>query len=97
MSYFKAPYELIDIKPTPEVYSPYYVGYSGNAFEKALDGIYLKFVNYDLQQKKDREAFLYTVLFGALVSFLLTILIELFTKWRNLNLRSGNRDPFDDR
>lgn len=94
--YFKAPYELIDIKPTPEVYSPYYVGYSGKTFEDALDGVYLKFVNYDLQQKKEREAFLYTVLFGALVSFLLTILIELFTKWRNLNLRSGNKDPYEE-
>lgn len=95
--YFNVPYELIDAKPEPYSNHPYYLGYADDKFNEAISrGIYLKFVNRDLLQKNDRKAFFKAVLMGAIASFLLTILVELFTKWRNLNVRSGNKDPYNE-
>lgn len=95
--YFNVPYELIDAKPEPETNHPYSLIFGGESFKSAIQrGVYLKFVNRDLLQQKDRDAFFYSVMFGALFTFILTVLIELLTKWRNLNLRSGNKDPYSD-
>ena len=95
--YYNVPYELIEAKPEPGSNRPYFLYYVGDKFNEAISqGIYLKFVNRDLLQKNDRKAFFKAVLMGALASFLLTILIELFTKWRNLNVRSGNKDPYNE-
>lgn len=96
--YLHFPFELIDVKPSPISNRLYDVRYSGKSFDEAIDrGIYFRFLNHDLLQENDRNAFFKTVLVGALISFLLTILIELFTKWRNLNIRSGNKDPYGDK
>lgn len=93
--YFNVPYEILDAKPEPDTNYPYILIYNGESFKEAIErGLRLKFVNRDRLQQNDRRAFFKTVLIGALVSFMLTVLIELFTKWRNLNLRSGNKDPF---
>lgn len=93
--YFDVPYELIDAKPEPVSNRPYFLYYHDESFKDAIErGVYLKFVNRSLLQKKDHNAFFYSVIFGAIISFILTVLIELLTKWRNLNLRSGNKDPY---
>lgn len=93
--YFNVPYEILDAKPEPDTNYPYILIYDGESFKEAIErGLRLKFVNRDRLQQNDRRAFFNTVLIGALVSFMLTVLIELFTKWRNLNLRSGNKDPY---
>lgn len=95
MPYFNEPYELLDVKPEPDTNHPYILIYNGESFKEAIErGVYLKILNREKLQQNDRRAFFNTVLIGALVSFMLTVLIELFTKWRNLNLRSGNKDPY---
>ena len=89
-------YDLVSIKPEPETYNPYAIQYtSADKIKEVLKkGIYISTVNRDLKAKKDREAFLRSVLIGALVSLLFTISIELLTKWRNLNQRSGRNNPY---
>ena len=95
--YYNVPYELIEAKPEPGLNRPYFLYYVGDKFNEAISrGIYLKFVNRDLLQKNDRKLFFKAVTMGALASFLLTFLIGLFTKWRNLNVRSGNKDPYNE-
>ncbi len=95
--YFNTPYELIEAKPGPSTNHPYMLIYNGESFKEAVQrGVYVKFANRDLLQKNDRRIFFWTVVIGALASFIFTVLIELFTKWRNLNLRSGNKDPYSD-
>ena len=95
--HFHFPYELIEAKPEPYLNTQFVLRYTLKSFDEAIQrGVHLKFVNHDTLQRNDHKAFFYTVLFGALVSFLLTILVELITKWRNLNLRSGNKDPYRD-
>jgi hypothetical protein len=95
--YPNVPYELLSALPEPTTNHPYALLYRKESFIKAVEsGVYLKFVNRDLLNKNDRNVFFLTVLIGALASFILTILIGLFTKWRNLNIKSGNKDPYND-
>lgn len=95
--YYNVPYELLDVIPKPDTNHPYILIYNGESFREAIQrGVYLKFVNRDLLQKNDKRVLFWTVVFGALASFILTIIIDLFTKWRNVNLRSGNKDPYNE-
>ena len=92
------PYEIIDVKPEPETNCPYKISYeSPEKIKEVLKkGIYISTVNKELKAKKDKEAFLYSVLIGAFVSLLFTIMIELFSKWRNLNRALGKEDPYNE-
>ena len=92
------PYEIIDVKPEPETNCPYKISYeSPEKIKEVLKkGIYISTVNKELKAKKDKEAFLYSVLIGAFVSLLFTIMIELFSKWRNLNRTLGKEDPYNE-
>lgn len=95
--YFCSSYELIESRPEQNKSGRFWLDYWGNSLiEINTFGLYFKFVNHELEQQENRKAFFNTVLFGALISFLLTIIVELLTKWRNLNLRSGNKDPYSD-
>lgn len=94
------PYDIQTVKPEPRNNCPWYISYwgyygEGDKIDEVLNkGLYISTVNRDLKQKKDREAFMYSVLLGALISFLFSILIDLFTKWRNLNLSEGQPNPY---
>ena len=92
------PYEIIDVKPEPETNCPYKISYeSPEKIKEVLKkGIYISTVNKELKANKDKEAFLYSVLIGAFVSLLFTIMIELFSKWRNLNRALGKEDPYNE-
>ena len=91
------PYDVVAIKPEPDRNKPYHIEYiSAEKIREVIEkGIYISTVNRDLKAKKDRDEFLYSVMLGALASFLLTIGIELLTKWRNLNQRAGRKNPYD--
>ena len=98
------PYDIQMVKPEPASNCPWHLFYgvyrkdSINVVNEVQDvvdhGLYISTVNRELKQKKDRESFFYSILIGALVSFLFSILINLFIKWRNLNQSEGNSDPF---
>lgn len=93
------PYDIQTVKPEPRNNCPWWISYWNTENEDAINevlknGLYISTVNRDLKQKKDREAFLYSVLLGALISFLFSILIDLFTKWRNLNMSEGRPNPY---
>lgn len=91
------PYDIISIKPEPETNSPYMIEYFSPAKVKEVleKGIYISVVNRDLKAEKDRKVVLFSTLFAAAVSFILTVLVVLLTKWRNLNQRTGRKNPYD--
>lgn len=90
------PYDVVSIKPEPETNSPYYISYSSpEKIREVLNrGIYISTVNRDLKAQRDREAFLKSVLIGALLSLLFSIIIEIFRKWKNINTKEGAEDPY---
>ena len=90
-------YDVVSLKPEPDTNNPYEFSYYTPAKVKEVleKGIYISTVNRDLKAEKDRTVVLYSTLFAAAVSFFLTVLIVLLTKWRNLNQRVGRKDPYD--
>ncbi len=90
-------YDVVSVKPEPETNNPYEFGYYTPAKVKEVleKGIYISTVNRDLKAEMDKKTTLYSVMCGAAVSFLFTVIIVLLTKWRNLNQRAGRKDPYD--
>lgn len=90
------PYDIQIAKPESRYNCPWWLSYTSqdDVMDVLNHGLYVSTVNRDLKQKKDQESFLYSVIIGALVSFLFSIIINLFTKWRNLNLAEGKSNPY---
>ena len=91
------PYDVISVKPEPDTYSPYKISYTTpeKVNEVLKKGLYLSTVNREIKDKKERDSFLRYVLFGAFVSFILSGLIALLRKWRNLSHFYGGKNPYD--
>lgn len=91
------PYDVISVKPEPDTFNPYYINYSTpEKVEEVLKkGIYISVVNRDLKNELDKSSFLRSVWIGALVSFILSVIIIILTKWRNLSRSSGRQNPYN--
>ena len=88
---FENPITVENIFPEPSVFTPTKIAYLGyDKVKQVLDntGIRISGIDINAKSKSDKTIFLYTVLIGTLLAFMLDILVELVIKWRNLVKRS---------
>lgn len=91
------PYDLITVKPEPTTNDPFHFNYNTpeKYFEVLNKGIYISVVNRDLEAQLERKAFLHTVLIGAFISLVFTLILALLDRWKEINEKEGKQDPFD--
>lgn len=81
------PIAVDKIIPEPSILKPNQLIYVGNEkIQEVLDnhGIYFMGVDLTEKNKAEKKIFLYTILIGTLLAFILDILVELVVKWKRL-------------
>ena len=81
------PFEIKYIYPEPDIVTPSYVEYNTiQSVEKLLKnhGVYLIYEDTMARIKANRISLQYTVLIGAIIAFMLDIIVNLILKWRRL-------------
>ena len=86
------PYEIKYVHPQPDVITPFKIEYSSPKSINSIltnNGIYLIIENIHAKNIIDTKRTQYSVLIGALIAFMLDIIVNLILKWRRLSkLRS---------
>ena len=92
------PIAVEKIIPEPSILKPDQLVYLGNKKVREVPdnhGIYFMGVNLVEKNKAEKKIFLYTILIGTVLAFILDILVELVIKWKRLSqkryLRSKSR------
>ncbi len=90
---YNNPIAFEHIYPEPSILTPTKVAYIG--YDKVNEvinntGISISGTDIKAKSQTDKKIFLYTVLIGTILAFMLDILVELVIKWRNL-VRRKNR------
>lgn len=84
---FLNPISIDKIIPEPSMVQPNRLAYIGNQKVQEVlrnQGIYFMGVDLLEKNKAEKKVFLYTILIGTLLAFILDILVELIIKWRRL-------------
>ena len=83
----KNPIQITNIFPQPTFWSSNEIQYRGKKKLQEViqnEGLFFAGVNYAKKAESDRKIFLFTILFGAALAFLLDIIVNLIIKWKNL-------------
>ena len=77
------------IYPEPSYFHSGVIAYIGDDLRKVLANRKIIFQAEDVQlkNKDEREGFINSVLLGSLLGFILTVIVEVFSKWKRLNDR----------
>lgn len=95
MRFSTTPLKIDYVYPEPDLINFSYVYYkSTEKIQKVREnkGVIVQAEDIELMNYKNRMAFIYSILLGAVVAFWLDVLIHLIVKWRNLNLKYKMRD-----
>lgn len=90
---FLNPISIDKIIPEPSMVQPDRLAYIGNQKVQEVlrnQGIYFMGVDLLEKNKAEKKIFLYTILIGTLLAFILDILVELIIKWRRLVQSKNN-------
>lgn len=90
------PFEIKYVYPVPETITPSYIEYRGDiSIQHILQnrGIYLIYEDVMARNKANRISLQYTVLIGAIIAFMLDIIVNLIIKWRKLSKTSKRKNP----
>ena len=89
------PFEIKYVYPVPETITPSYIEYRGGmSIQHILQnhGIYLIYEDVMARNKANRISLQYTVLIGAIIAFMLDIIVNLIIKWRKLSKISNRKN-----
>ena len=81
------PFDVKYVFPQPDVITPSEIRYNSNESLKRLfknGGVQFIVEDIAAHNKVNRQAFLFTVLIGAIITFMLDIIVVLIRKWRRL-------------
>lgn len=81
------PYIIKYIFPEPDIITPYEICYRSSKSQKALadnGGIYLIIEDINAKNIVSRKSLQFSVLIGAMIAFMLDIIVNLILKWRRL-------------
>ena len=90
---YNNPIAFEHIYPEPSILTPTKVAYIGkDKVNEVINNTGISISGTDIKAKSqtDKKIFLYTVLIGTILAFMLDVLVELVIKWRNL-VRRKNR------
>ena len=75
------------IYPEPSYFHSGVIAYIGDDLRKVLANRKIIFQAEDVQlkNKDEREGFVSSVLLGSLLGFILTVIVEIFSKWKRVN------------
>lgn len=82
------PFDVKYVFPQPDVITPSEIRYNSNESLKRLfknGGVQFIVEDIAAHNKVNRQAFLFTVLIGAIITFMLDIIVVLIRKWRRLH------------
>lgn len=80
------------IYPQPSYFHSGVIAYIGNDLKEVFSNRKTIFQAEDveLKNKDERNGFVNSVLLGSLLGFILTVIVEIFSKWKRLNDRQKN-------
>ena len=93
LSFVETPINIINIYPQPSKVSPGRLEYRGRTKFMEIwknGGIYFLIENLNKKAISERKVYLYTILLGGALAFLLDIIVHLIIKWRNLSEKESN-------
>ena len=90
---YNQPISIKYIYPEPTNIRGGMIAYYGEDLKKLFtQPVVMELENIELKNKEDRRGFRDSVLLGTLVGFILTVLVEIFAKWKHLNDRQGKKE-----
>lgn len=92
------PFEIRTVIPEPDIITPFYISYNSAESQKRIlqnGGIYLQVQDIDKQNEVDLRMMQYTILIGAIIAFMLDIIVNLILKWRRLAKKIQLEDEKD--
>lgn len=93
----EVPINIINIYPQPTKVTPGSIEYSGKTKFMEIGkngGIYFLIEDLNKKATSDRKVYLYTILLGGALAFLLDIIVNLIIKWRNLSEKEFLPHPY---
>jgi len=80
------------IYPQPSYFHSGVIAYIGNDLKEVFSNrkIIFQAEDVELKNKDERNGFVNSVLLGSLLGFILTVIVEIFSKWKRLNDRERN-------
>ena len=80
------------IYPQPSYFHSGTIVYLGEDLKEVLSNrkIIFQAEDVELKNKDERNGFVNSVLLGSLLGFILTVIVEIFSKWKRLNDRQKN-------
>lgn len=82
------PYDIKYVFPEPDIVTPFYLEYSNSkSVQRIIDnkGVYLVYEDVVARNKANRISLQYSILIGAIIAFMLDIIVNLILKWRRLS------------
>lgn len=88
------PFDIKYVFPEPDVVTPFYLEYSNSkSVQRILDnkGVYLIYEDVMARNKANRMSLQYSILIGAIIAFMLDIIVNLILKWRRLAKKTSQK------